>query len=56
MADLEAEFLQEVALVVADLVVVLEAEVLEVEVPLGVGRLIEKQFLILCKVKSYKTA
>jgi hypothetical protein len=53
---LEAEALLEAALVVADLVVVLEAEALEVEVPLEAGRLIEKQFLILCKVKSYKTA
>jgi hypothetical protein len=43
-------------LVVEDLVEDLVAEVLEVEVPLEAGRLIEKQFLILCKVKSYKTA
>jgi hypothetical protein len=39
VADLEAAVLQEVALVVADLVVVLEAEALEVEVPLVVGKL-----------------
>jgi hypothetical protein len=38
VADLEAEVLQEVALVVEDLVEDLVAEVLEAEVPLGVGK------------------
>jgi len=42
--DLEAEVLQEAALVVAALVVDLEAEALEVEVPLEAGKLAEKQF------------
>ena len=42
MADLEAEVLQEVALVVVALVVALEAEALEVEVPLEAGKLTKK--------------
>jgi hypothetical protein len=45
VADLEAEALLEVALVVAALVVDLEAEALEVEVPQEAGKLTEKQFL-----------